>query len=321
MFDRRTNTNTTPTTTSTLTPLGVSAAGAFAGLTARCIVAPLDVLKIRFQVQAGLDVIHYRGLIQATAFIVRKEGILALWRGNGVALVLYGAYMALQFPVYSAIRAEAEHLGASVRDASIGAGAVAGAVATAVTYPLDWARTRRAATSRGGALPLAFPRHWRTPFAGLSAALIGVIPAGAATFGLYEAARNAWDTSVAASKSPTIFRFAGFDDNAASAMLETIRAPFCGGAAGVGSKALTYPLDTAKKRLQMGGITGLETPLLRSPLAALRGIAAVEGIKGWYRGAWPALVKSALTTALIFGSFDMFSLLIISSHSPSMMNE
>jgi solute carrier family 25 thiamine pyrophosphate transporter 19 len=320
MFDRSIKATTTIAAT-TLTPLGLSVAGAFAGLTARCLVAPLDVLKIRFQVQAGLDVIRYRGLAQATAFIVREEGILALWRGNGVALVLYGAYMALQFPVYSAIRAEAEHLGASVRDASIGAGAAAGAVATAVTYPLDWARTRRAATSlRGGALPLAFPQHWRTPFAGLSAALIGVIPAGAATFGLYEAARNVWDTSVAASALPTIFRFVGFDDNTASAMLENIRAPFCGGIAGVGSKALTYPLDTAKKRLQMGGITGLETPLLRSPLAALRGIAAVEGIKGWYRGAWPALVKSALTTALIFGSFDIFSTIIIASHSPSMVS-
>lgn len=67
-------------------------AGAFAGAAARFVVGPLDVLKIRFQVQiepilrrqssqtATLDVIgsKYTGLKQAFATVLREEGI-AVW--------------------------------------------------------------------------------------------------------------------------------------------------------------------------------------------------------------------------------------------------
>lgn len=316
MFDRNASAS------ASLTPLGLSVAGAFSGLVSRCLVAPLDVLKIRFQVQAGLNnvgtVSRYMGILQATNSIVREEGARALWRGNGVALVLYGAYMAVQFPAYSAIRASASsRLGFCERDASIVAGAVAGAVATALTYPLDWARTRRAATPRG-ALPLAFPRHWFAPFAGLSAALAGVIPTGAVTFGFYEGARGTWDVS-----APRLLAFlssVGFDDGILNAyMLDAARAPLCGGVAGVAAKALTYPLDTAKKRLQMGGIAGLETPQLRGPYAVLRNIAAMDGLRGWYRGMWPALVKSALTTAFIFGFFDVAASFLASTRLVSLV--
>ena len=55
-------------------------AGALAGVVARFVVGPLDVLKIRFQVQlepiaAGAMPAHYTSLRQALVTIVKEEGV------------------------------------------------------------------------------------------------------------------------------------------------------------------------------------------------------------------------------------------------------
>jgi solute carrier family 25 thiamine pyrophosphate transporter 19 len=65
-------------------------AGAVAGAVARVVVGPLDVLKIRFQVQlepiaraaaGGARAAKYWSLRQAVATIAREEGIQVRWRG------------------------------------------------------------------------------------------------------------------------------------------------------------------------------------------------------------------------------------------------
>lgn len=61
-------------------------AGGVAGAVARLVVGPLDVLKIRFQVQLepvarGAPASKYTGLAQAVTTIVREEG-LAVSRGR-----------------------------------------------------------------------------------------------------------------------------------------------------------------------------------------------------------------------------------------------
>ena len=49
-------------------------AGAFAGATARIVTAPLDVLKIRFQLQFG-DNKKYTSITQALRMIIMEEGV------------------------------------------------------------------------------------------------------------------------------------------------------------------------------------------------------------------------------------------------------
>lgn len=54
-------------------------AGAMAGAVSRVVVSPLDVIKIRFQVQQepikAAAKSHYTGLFQAFKMVVREEGV------------------------------------------------------------------------------------------------------------------------------------------------------------------------------------------------------------------------------------------------------
>ena len=52
--------------------------GAVAGVSARTCTAPIDLLKIRFQVQRRHQ--HYKGIISACQEIVKTEGIKVLIR-------------------------------------------------------------------------------------------------------------------------------------------------------------------------------------------------------------------------------------------------
>lgn len=83
-------------------PLYSGIAGAVSGAVSRFVVGPLDVMKIRFQVQ--LEPIRetrrnntnhrqlqskYTSLRQAFKTILKEEGVLGLWRGTGAWMPLY----------------------------------------------------------------------------------------------------------------------------------------------------------------------------------------------------------------------------------------
>jgi solute carrier family 25 thiamine pyrophosphate transporter 19 len=127
------------------TPPAVTAvAGGLAGLTSRFVIAPLDVIKIRLQLQSRSGT-TYRSAIHAGRTIVAQEGLTALWKGNIPAELLYVSYSMVQFVAYreAHVLLERAHYPKSYR--SFVAGASAGMCATIVTYPLDLLRTRFAA--------------------------------------------------------------------------------------------------------------------------------------------------------------------------------
>ncbi|KAL3137021.1 hypothetical protein ABBQ32_006611 [Trebouxia sp. C0010 RCD-2024] len=142
-------------------PFVDAAAGAIAGCAARFVVGPLDVIKIRFQVQlepiakraAGVGpsslTSKYTGLRQALTTIVKEEGIQGLWRGTLPGQLLTVPYTAVQFVTLQQVRyfahqsGIADHMGG--KSLSFVSGAMAGAAATIASYPFDILRTTLAA--------------------------------------------------------------------------------------------------------------------------------------------------------------------------------
>ena len=78
-------------------------AGSLAGVVARMISAPLDVVKIRFQLQSS-TIPRYHSITDALRTISRDEGVVSLWKGNLCATYLWVVYGAVQFVVYDSLK-------------------------------------------------------------------------------------------------------------------------------------------------------------------------------------------------------------------------
>ena len=103
-----------------------AAAGAAAGVAARLVVAPLDIIKIRRQldmvkVRTGIGTTS-RGLLPSLRNIVRNEGgVTSLFRGNVAATCLWVGYAAVQFALYAQFSEFLLGYAANMDNGSIGA--------------------------------------------------------------------------------------------------------------------------------------------------------------------------------------------------------
>ncbi|KAF3259591.1 mitochondrial thiamine pyrophosphate transporter [Orbilia oligospora] len=135
-------------------------AGAVAGVVSRFCIAPLDVVKIRLQLQPRLlsqsttsiptTGTIYNGIYDTMRTIIREEGVTALWKGNIPAELLYLTYGAAQFFFYAQTQSFlsssplTSHLPTTMINTC--SGGIAGGIATSITYPFDLLRTRFAAS-------------------------------------------------------------------------------------------------------------------------------------------------------------------------------
>lgn len=276
------------------------------------MIAPLDVIKIRLQLQIHslsdpLSVRNikgpiYRGTLSTLRDIIRSEGITGLWKGNIPAEAMYLAYGSVQFSAYrSAARVlkEAAHpheLPGSV--VSFVSGALGGAAATTATYPLDLLRTRFAAQGpdRVYASLLASVRHIAQNegptgfFRGLGAGVAQIVP----YMGLFFASYEGLKPVLASSDIPMPF---GTSDAVAGVIASIL------------SKTAVYPLDTTRKRLQVQGpmrtqFVHRNIPEYKGVVNTLVHIAKHEGRRGMYRGLTVSLLKAAPASAVTMWTYE-----------------
>lgn len=272
-------------------------AGSISGLIARALTAPMDTLKIRYQLQPVQES-KYRGIVSTVGIIVREEGWRALWKGNVPASAMYVAYGAVQFGSYSwynnVLSEHAPYL--SQQGQSLVVGAMAGMTSSAVTYPLDLLRTRLIANRWTRALKLGETcrEMWRHEgpkgfFTGISSAMTTVTVSSALMFLTYESVNIVCETHREQRWSQPL--------QACSGML-----------AGLVSKTVVFPIDTVRRRMQVMNSARTsqftDHPSVyhgyrnRSFTYILWGMVAKEGPRSIYRGLTMGLCKTVPTTAI-----------------------
>ncbi|KAF2498255.1 mitochondrial carrier [Lophium mytilinum] len=290
----------------------VVVAGSVAGLVSRFVIAPLDVIKIRLQLQIhslsdptsihGIDGPVYKGTLGTLKQILREEGLTGLWKGNIPAEAMYLMYGAIQFSTYTHASHALNNLPSPYKlpDSanSFISGALAGACATTTTYPLDLLRTRFAAQGKdrvytsivSSVRQIAATEGLPGFFRGLGAGVSQIVPYMGLFFAGYEALKPALSKDVV----PLPF---GSSD-AVSGIVASVLA-----------KTAVYPLDTTRKRLQVQGPTRSQyvhrnIPLYKGVFSTVGRIWKNEGRRGMYRGLTVSLLKAAPASAVTMWTYE-----------------
>jgi len=244
----------------------------------------------------------YKGTLQTLRHIAQHEGISGLWKGNIPAELLYVCYSAVQFTAYRQAtlllqRAAGSEEGRLPQSAeSFIAGASAGAVATAATYPLDLLRTRFAAQGNDRVYPslaralrqISHDEGVRGFYRGLGPGLAQIIPYMGTFFAAYETLRGP---------------------------LGQLNLPFSSGdavagmAASVVAKTGSFPFDLVRKRIQVQGPTRTHyvhknIPEYQGMIQTMQSILAREGFRGLYRGLTVSLFKAAPASAVTMWTYE-----------------
>jgi len=293
-----------------LTSTAHGVAGAVSGVLTRFSCQPLDVLKIRFQLQqepvsraAGSK---YRGVLQALSQIVRDEGPTALFKGMVPAQWLSVVYGAVQFATFEGLTRKLQRLTADPsRESGVGlhfvTGAVAGVAASAASLPLDVVRTRLVVQSEpkyytgmmSAMRSMLRQEGVRSFYKGGVPTMLQTAPYTSLQFGAYTAFSQLVDRWHLWQERPST------------------KALVCGVLAGLAAKTAVYPLDVVKKRLQVQGFQqhrvgfGAATPAYRGLLDCLWQMARNEGLRGVYKGLAPATLKAMATTGLHFTFYEL----------------
>ncbi|RMJ07731.1 Mitochondrial thiamine pyrophosphate carrier 1 [Fusarium euwallaceae] len=283
-------------------------AGAIAGLVSRFVVSPLDVVKIRLQLQpfslsdplAPLrEAPAYRGTFATLKHILKHEGITGLWKGNVPAEMLYVCYGAVQFTTYRSTTVFLQTaFPTRLPDAaeSFIAGAASGAAATGITYPLDLLRTRFAAQGRhriyrslrSAIWDIKRDEGWRGFFRGIGPGLGQIVPFMGLFFVSYESLR----TSLEGLHMPW-----GSGDATAGMMASIL------------AKTAVFPLDLVRKRIQVQGPSRSRyvyenIPEYSTARGAIRSILRTEGFRGLYKGLPISLIKAAPASAVTLWTYE-----------------
>ncbi|XP_066188071.1 mitochondrial thiamine pyrophosphate carrier isoform X2 [Sylvia atricapilla] len=178
-----------------------AAAGSASGLVTRVLVSPLDVLKIRFQLQieqlsSRNPRAKYHGILQGVQRILREEGWTAFWKGHVPAQFLSIGYGAVQFMAFESLTELVHNVTSfNARHSLVHfvCGGLAACTATVAVQPVDTLRTRFAAQGEPKIYPslhhavvtMYQTEGPRTFYRGLTPTLVAIFPYAGLQFFFY----------------------------------------------------------------------------------------------------------------------------------------
>lgn len=263
--------------------------GAIAGAVSRTVVAPLETIRTHLMVGS-----NGHSTTEVFNSIMTHEGWTGLFRGNLVNVIRVAPSKAIELFAYDTVK---KNLSPKPGEqpklpvpASLIAGACAGVSSTLVTYPLELVKTRLT-VQRGvyeGLLD-AFVKILKEGgpgelYRGLTPSLIGVIPYAATNYCAYDTLRKAYTK---------VFKQEKIGN------METL---LIGSLAAAISSTATFPLEVARKQMQVGAVSGRQ--VYKNLIHALATILEQEGVPGLYRGLGPSCMKLVPAAGISFMCYE-----------------
>ncbi|CAH2035588.1 unnamed protein product, partial [Iphiclides podalirius] len=293
-------------------------AGCFTGMIARLVTQPIDIVKLRTQLQKsryGRRV----SMLSITKKIIQEEGVKALFHGHCIGQLHSILAVCTQFFVYELTTKEVVYSEIDEKHKSrmeFACGIFAGCCAATVALPLEVIRVRQMIVKEqykgllNGAKSVYNTGGILAFYEGLSASVLQYGPAVGVSFsvfrfmqplilGMLPSCGPECDATLSAAHKPSHVVLASM---------------VAGATAGFVSKTVTYPFDLVKRRLQIG--THKEDERYATPSTArnlvrcTRFLSCVEsivrrgGVRGLYQGWLVTVLKSQLTSVVAFTTYE-----------------
>ncbi|KAL2897986.1 Adenine nucleotide transporter BT1 chloroplastic/mitochondrial [Bienertia sinuspersici] len=263
--------------------------GAIAGAVSRTAVAPLETIRTHLMVGSS-----GHSTTEVFKDIMKTDGWTGLFRGNLINVIRVAPSKAIELLAYDTVnKCLSSKPGEQQKvpiPPSLIAGACAGVSATIFTYPLELVKTRLTIQRDVyNGIVDAFVKILREEgvselYRGLAPSLIGVIPYAATNYCAYDTLRKAYRKVFKQEKIGNI---------------ETL---MIGSLAGAISSTATFPLEVARKHMQVGAVSGRQ--VYKDVFHALASILEQEGVQGLYRGLGPSCVKLVPAAGISFMCYE-----------------
>lgn len=155
--------------------------GLIAGSINVLLTSPLWVVNTRMKLQKN----DYKSLTGGLVQLYKREGMKGLWSGTIPSLLLV-SNPAIQFMVYESVKRNLEKQGKFHGYTAFLVGALAKAVATTLTYPLQLVQARLRAGTGLSPLVKQVKENPMILFRGLEAKLLQTVLTAALMFSIYE---------------------------------------------------------------------------------------------------------------------------------------
>lgn len=297
-------------------------AGGAAGIVAKSMLAPMDRVKIMFQV-TDKHRFSFRNALRLGRSIVVHDGLPALFRGNMLNIMRVVPYAGLQhsgfdyfrrkFHAYNYRQAEkkGDHQLQKLSNVQlVTAGSLAGALSLVVAYPLDIVRARymvqhgkQKHTSVYEMVVSMYKVEGLRSFSrGLVPSLLGTLPYTGIGFSLNERFKS-WMLDFQHGRRDKTKDTPDMPPpslNPASKFL-------CSYFAACIAQTTTYPMDTIRRRIQTDGyVTGSHGELrYTGVMTTARIIMTHEGWRGLFKGVSVNWMRSPLSTGISLTTYDL----------------
>ncbi|VEV57570.1 mitochondrial carrier protein, putative [Plasmodium vinckei vinckei] len=278
--------------------------------------------------------IKYQSIIQSVLFIVKEEGILGLWKGNLINTLRGGVVYSAKFGTNDIIKekyktkkrdenmakeAQGKHLPTASSNNNSGfdknkinyyesviAGYTSGIIQKTLSYPLDllsiraalgvnekYLRQQKTTSTKKSIFKIIREIHVNEGFAGFFKGYVPTLLTGVPYVTLqmvfFDLYKNNFQNN--------------FQKNSSSLGSVALYSSIAGSLSNVTSLIIVFPGDTVRKRMMNNGIDN--NYIYKNTFHCIKKIYYHEGLKSFYSGLFPSILKCVPSGAIQFMSYEI----------------